>query len=558
MPSIFSRLDFIFALALAGLLLTAYLFPELGAHICCRIESRGSRFAQRKGLAIFFVVLAVLLTRIALLPILPIPVPAVSDEFSYLLASDTFAHGHLANPPHPMRMFFENAHVNQVPAYMSKYPPAQGAFLALGQLCGHPWIGVLLSVALMCGSILWMLQGWMPSRWAFLGTLLLFLHLGLFSYWMNSYWGGAVAALGGALVVGAIPRILRYQKPQYALLFALGAAILANSRPLEGFLLCATSVLFLSVALFRRGTPDWHSTLRSVVLPISAVAALTVAFLGYYNWRGTGDPLLFPYTLNDRTYLSTPPFVWQSLEPPRHYTAPQLDAVYNLWARPFWTRTRFAFHLRTVKFLYFFLWPDLCLLLLALPCFLRQRKYRFLLIQFLFCFAGTLMVVWYQPHYSAPLTATVTAILAVAIRHLRHWKFRDRPVGLSLTRGLVLYSLALNLFYYAEAWHNPHTGSLVAPAGVWGSSGNWRRAQINSNLQAHPGRHLVIVRFSNAAGSLSGNWISNAADIDGAPVVWAMEIPGVDIQPLLDYFRGRQVWLLEPSAEAEVRITPYR
>jgi hypothetical protein len=167
------------------------------------------------------------------------------------------------------------------------------------------------------------------------------------------------------------------------------------------------------------------------------------------------------------------------------------------------------------------------------------------LVQFCVSAVGLLLVVWFQLHYAAPMTATLLVLLVQAMRHLRQWNCFGRPVGIGLSRVVVLVVLANVPLYLAETIKQPPL------AEGW----NVSRAHIIKRLEATPDFHLVIVRYTEHH-ALDDEWVYNAADVDHSKVVWAREIPGRDLQPLLDYYRDRRIWLLDADA-APPQLKPY-
>ncbi len=297
------------------------------------IEAAFRRLAEKKTLAIVVAGLLPLLARALLLPILPAPKPAVQDEFSYLLASDTFAAGRLANPTPAFADHFETPQELIRPTYASKYPPLSGLVMAAAQkLTGQPWLGVWLSMGVLCAALCWALQGWLPPVWALAGTFVAVLHIGIVSYWTESYWGGACAALGGALLIGAIPRLIQRPRVCPALGFASGLAILANTRPFEGALFGAVCAGYLVIEWGRRSAP-LRQVLRRSVLPMALLLIPVAAWMGYYNFRVTGHALELPYQAHDRQYALLEPMLWQTQSRPT-------PAYSNTFLRDFWQADR--------------------------------------------------------------------------------------------------------------------------------------------------------------------------------------------------------------------------
>jgi hypothetical protein len=509
------------------------------------------RLARRKNLAVFAMGTITLAVRVLLIPVWGVPQPAWHDEFSHLLAADTFAHGRLTNPPHPMWIHFEGFHIIQQPTYMSMYPPGQGIILAAGQLLGNPWIGQLLATALMCACLCWMLQAWVPAHWALLGAILAVLHLALLSYWMNSYFGTSLPALAGMLVLGAWPRIEKHLRVRDSLLLGVGLIILANTRPYEGMVFSLPIGVAL-VRLISRKKIHLGRLVQRVILPLFLILAAGAIATGYYFWRVTGNPFVMPYQVNRQTYAVAPYFIWESPRPEPMYRHAEMRDFYVNWElRSYQAGTTLAgFALRLARragmLWEFFVGPVFTLPLLALPWVFADRKMRLPLIMAGVVIAGNVVETWTLIHYLAPAVGLFFLLLTQSLRHLRLSKFRARPVGQGLARAVVAICIAMVVLRVTAM----AAGIPIEPPQ---QEGNQKRDTIIRQLQNLPGKQLVIVHYGPHH-IPHEDWINNRADIDAAKIVWARDMGDQQNRELLAYFKDRRTWRMnadEPAIELQ-------
>ncbi len=483
---------------------------------------------------------AAIALRLALIPVLPVPFPLVTDEFSHLLLADTLAHGRLANPTPAFWQHFESLHIIQQPRYVSNYFPGQALFLAAGQVAfGSPWAGVLAGCACFLLVLYWALRGWMPAPWALFGVLLAALRFAIASYWVNAYHGGFVPAAGGALVLGAYARLHRRTSVSGGAALGLGLAILAVTRPFEGVAYAAPLLAMLA----------WQYRARilelvRIAVPALALTGAAIAGLCVYLKAVTGSPFVTAYHISQKTYGWPMALAWT---PPPRIQNRHLEMA-NYYNYEVGEHQKVAdpvnfieyFTMRLQEYWRFFFGPVLTIPLIMIGSVWRRRKMLFAGLAG--AFAAVLLEGAASPHYLAPATAVLIAILVECCRHLEAAHIRILPC---LPAAMVLV-LALRIG--AEQAGLPYTQKLNFQTWCCRVEGNRNKPRIMAELAKAPGNHLVFVKAKTDSHNLF-QWIYNGADIDGSRFVWARDLGDAENAQLAASMAGRKVWMVDPNVE---------
>jgi hypothetical protein len=497
-----------------------------------RILAFARTLADRTIPSMLLLAVLPIILRLALLAHHPIPTPRVADDFSYLLLGDTLAHFRLANPEHPMHRFFEGVFVLQDPSWSSIFPLGPGFALAFGELLFRlPWAGVLLSVGALAALCYWMLRAWITPPWALAGGLLAALEFGPLSSWMNTYWGGAVSGIAGCLVFGALPRL---PGKKYAVALGAGLGLELLTRPFEFVLLALIVLLFF--------VPVRSLAIAALVL----LPAFGITLL--QNKQVTGHWTTLPYQLSRYQYGVPATFTFQRNPIPHRSLTVEQQIDYDAQVAAHGSGTdNFGSYIarlgeRVRYYRFFFLAP----LYLALPAFLfalKEPRFIRIAIGLVLFWLGDAFYPYFYPHYIAAAACLFVLISVKGLEQL------GRLSKEAVTLILIL-CLAHFLFWYGihlagnqnllfatsgdESWDDINYGD---PEG---------RIAINNELAKAPGKQLVFVHYSPQHGA--HEWIHNAADIDTAPVVWAIDLGPSEDDALRRYYPDRHAWLLEADA----------
>ena len=305
---------------------------------------------------------------------------------------------------------------------------------------------------------------------------------------------------------------------RHGVVAGVGLAILANSRPFDGLLIALLVLGWVVIAGLRdkRLLDIIQRTMPACLLVLAPV----IAWMGYYNFRVTGNALQLPYTLYARQYQVAPLFYFQRPRPVPEYRHARLAEYwtgYDLqeWQRQStlngWVRgavTQIATLVRA-----FFAPPTLWAAIIALPLALRRHRAcrAAAAVLALFILLHVVLTPWMRMHYMGAAAPLFFAVITFSLIELSR-----RAIGTLLAGLILLVQASAVVTLIAAMSANPH------PAGA-------ARARIVSDLHRLPGEHLVVVSYGAGPQHLF-EWVYNDADLDGSRILFARDMGSAEPQ----------------------------
>lgn len=518
-------------------------------------------FIRRPWIGYFFAA-AISLLVASLLGLLLGIQPNLHDEFSYLLAADTFAAGRLTNPTPSHPEFFESFHILVEPSYCSKYPPGFPMLLAIGiLLTSSPTFGLALSAALAGASVYYAARGIFSARWAFAPVMLVMLSVNAHVFWSLKYMPGWICVAASSLVLGACLRLRRRYAPGSTSVAGVGIVLLGMTRPYEGLIFTLACAIVFAVwkamntvnsispcsssFLMRRGYQALTSLFMEFRQAWAAWVMFAIVMLGgavgfcCYNLATTGKATRLAYQVHESQYGLAPLLL--SCDPPANepnYHHREIERFHREVCLTDFIRLqspaaymediprRLSLLLSTLGM------PTALLALIGLV--VGPRAKYFLASIFLAVAVSSLVVPWNMPHYFACALPPIALLGALGLQQIGR-KFAgsmqqrsDRTFAAVLgVQGLLLLAGCISLCTRPDTKFHE------------------LRHQAITKLQQSDGKKLVFVRYSENH-DLNEEWVYNAASLQRSEIVWARDMGARNIQ-LRGEFRDRNAFLLTVS-----------
>jgi hypothetical protein len=451
----------------------------------------------------------------------------------------------------------------QHPFYVSVRPVGDGLIMALGQiLTGIPWIGVLIANAAMCCALHWMLASVFGRPWPLIGSGILILRMSVFTLFVNSYWGQALAATGGMIVLGVALRVMgRGWSISNACMTLIGIGLLASSRIYEGVLLCVPLGVAAFIKAFKHlRNPDRRRSLYQFALVTVAGGAIIGAGLAFYNVKTTGSAMKPAYLVWRNSQTIAPTFIFQKL-----HTGPH--TYYNLQDLQFYTNfevSSFHFAKASLKFYFWalllragdvyrlYLRPLLLPGLLVSFLAIRRPAVKLAYLVLIAGMIGQMLLSFGMPIYEAPYLGAayllvmngLTELVKIGRWHRGASMVATNLIAIAIMFGVQLRASANTNFVYEDPWYHYGYGSRQQ-----------NRAEVERKLDDLPGKHLVIVRYEQGHPCIF-EWVWNGAEIDQQKIVWARELEPASTATLVRYYKDRQAWLLRVNGN-DARLSEY-